>query len=74
MAFAAEVNHEAAAHERRVAIVRAMTPSQRLEQALAMNRTMRELLATGFRERNPEWSDRQVRGAVADRILHARTG
>jgi hypothetical protein len=51
-----------------------MAPQQRLQQALRMNRTMRALLAAGFRDRHPTWSEAQVRRAVADRILHARTG
>lgn len=52
----AEPDHVRAAHERQVAIYRAITPQQRLEQALRMNRTMRELLAVGFRDRHPEWT------------------
>jgi hypothetical protein len=69
-----ESNHERAAHERQLAIMRAMSPEQRIQQALRMNRTMRELLAAGFRARNPSWSNAQIKRAVADRILHARTG
>ena len=74
MSAIAEPDHVRAAHDRQVAIYRAMTPQQRLEQALRMNRSMRELLATGFRDRHPEWTEPQVKRAVADRILHARTG
>lgn len=74
MSTVAEPDHERAAHDHQVAIYRAMAPHQRLQQALQMNRTMRELLATGFRCRHPEWTETQVRHAVADRILHARTG
>lgn len=74
MPSATEPDHVRAAHAHQVAIFRAMTPQQRLEQALRMNRTMRELMAAGFRDRHPQWSDNQVRRAVADRILHARTG
>jgi hypothetical protein len=74
MSPAAEPDHVRAAHERQVSIYRAMTPGQRLDQALRMNRTMRRLMATGFRDRHPEWSDPQVTRAVADRILHGRTG
>lgn len=70
----ADPDHVRAAHERQVAIYRAMTPQHRLEQALRMNRTMRELMATGFRDRHPDWTEPQVKRAVADRILHARTG
>jgi hypothetical protein len=51
-----------------------MSPQKRLEQALRMNRSMRELLAAGFRTRHPDWTDRQVSAAVAETILHARTG
>lgn len=74
MSLIAEPNPIRAAQDRQVAIYRAMTPRQRLEQALRMNRSMRELMATGFRDRHPEWTDPQVKRAVADRILHARTG
>ncbi|HEY4246985.1 MAG TPA: hypothetical protein VGM64_09030 [Lacunisphaera sp.] len=69
-----ETDHVQAAHERQVAIYRAMTPQQRLEQALRMNRTMRELMAVGFRDRQPTWTEAQISRAIADRILYARTG
>jgi hypothetical protein len=39
-----------------------------------MNDTMRALLATGLRQRQPAWTEAQVQRAVADRILHANTG
>jgi hypothetical protein len=74
MAIIAQADHIRAAHERQVAIYRAMTPQRRLEQALRMNRSMRALMATGFRDRHPEWTEPQVKRAVAERILHARTG
>jgi hypothetical protein len=70
----AEPDHLRAAHEHQVAIYRAMTPQQRLEQALRMNHTMRGLMAAGFRDRHPDWTEAEVRRAVADRILHADTG
>ena len=74
MSPVAEPDHERAAHERQVAICRAMSPQQRLRQALRMNRAMRGLLATGFRDRHPAWTGAQVNDAVAGCILHARTG
>lgn len=74
MALEPQPAHLAEAEARQIAIVRAMSPTQRLQRALAMNRWMRELLATGFRCRHPEWTEAQVRRAVADRILYARTG
>lgn len=69
-----EADHERAAHARQVAIYRAMTPGQRLQVALRMNRTVRELMALGFRARNPAWTEAKVQRAVADRILYASTG
>ena len=65
--------HERAALEKQAAIYRAMTPRQRIGQAMRMNQTMRKLLAAGFRMRNPGWTDAQVSNAVAERILYART-
>ena len=66
--------HERVAHEKQVAIYRNMTPQQRLDQAMRMNEEMRELMAAGFRARHPDWTDSQIKKAVAERILYARTG
>jgi hypothetical protein len=67
-------DHERAAQAHQAAIYRAMTPQQRITQALRMNATMRRLLALGFKNRHPDWTDAQIRRAVADRVLYARTG
>ena len=69
-----EPAHVIVASEKQRAAIRALTPQQRLEQALRMNRSMRELMAAGIRQRQPEWSEAQIARAVAARILHARTG
>ena len=74
MSALADSDHERLAHARQVEIYRAMAPQDRLRQALRMNRSMRQLLAAGFGARQPSWTEAQVRKAVADRILHARTG
>ena len=74
MSATTQGDHQRAAHLRQVAIYRAMTPQERLRQGLRMNQTMRALLSAGFRERHPGWSEAEVRRAVADRVLHARTG
>jgi len=66
--------HERIAHEKQAAIYRNMTPQQRIEQMLRMNQEMRELMAAGFRARHPDWADSQIKKAVAERILYARTG
>jgi hypothetical protein len=70
----AESDHERAAHAHQVAIFRAMAPQQRLQQALRMNRMMRTALAAGISDRHPKWSEQQVKRAVAERVLYARTG
>ncbi len=62
------------AHERQLAILRAMSPQERMRQAQRMNRSMRALLAAGFRQRHPTWTEIEVQRAVAQRVLHARTG
>jgi hypothetical protein len=54
-------------------IYRRMTPRQRLARAFALSGMMRQMLAAGFRERNPGWTEQEVARAVADRILHADT-
>ncbi len=74
MSVIAEPEHVMAAHQRQLAIVRAMTPTERLQRALQMNRMARELLGAGFRQRHPEWDEARVKRAVAERILYARTG
>ncbi|HUG12064.1 MAG TPA: hypothetical protein VMM36_13680 [Opitutaceae bacterium] len=74
MADVPQSEHVRIANQRQIAIIRAMTPQERLRQSIRMSGTMRELLAAGFRDRHPAWSAKQVAGAVADRILHARTG
>ncbi len=74
MSATAITDHLRAAEEKRLEIYRAMEPAERLRQALRMNRSMRELMAAGFRQRHPEWTEAQVRRAVADQILYARTG
>ena len=74
MSVPAATDHLRVAEEKRLEIYRAMEPAERLRQALRMNRSMRELMAAGFRQRHSEWTESQVRRAVADQILHARTG
>lgn len=74
MSAAVEPDHLRVAHERQVAIYRAMSPQERLAQATRMNQSMRSLMAAGFRARHPEWTDAEVKRAVAERILYARTG
>ncbi|MBP7142502.1 MAG: hypothetical protein KBA71_11390 [Opitutaceae bacterium] len=69
-----EPEHVRVADEIQADIYRAMSPQDRLLQALRMNRSMRELLTAGLRERHPDWTESQIRHAVVEHILYARTG
>jgi hypothetical protein len=46
-------------------IYRQMAPSRRLELALQMSDSLRRVVAAGVRSRHPEYSEEQVRLAVA---------
>lgn len=74
MSIAVEPDHLREAHERQVAIYRAMSPQQRLAQAMRMNQSMRALMAAGFRARHPDWTDAEIKRTIAERILYARAG
>lgn len=60
------------ADARQVDIYRRMTPSQRLEQAMQMNRQMRGLMDSGLRATHPHLSDSERHREIARRIRHAR--
>jgi hypothetical protein len=55
-------------------IYRRMTPTERLQQAVRMNRQMRSLMDAGLKAAHPDWPAEQRQREVARRILHARTG
>ncbi len=57
---------------RQVEIYRQMTPSERLDQAMRMNRQMRTLMDSGLRSTHPQLSAIERRREIARRIRHAR--
>jgi hypothetical protein len=59
---------------RQAAIYRAMSPAQRLSQAVRMFRQMQSLMDAALRAQHPEWTAEQRRRVIAQRVLHARTG
>jgi len=69
-----DTDHLREADEYQRSIYRRMAPEQRLRQALRMNAMARQLLAAGFQARNPSWTEDEIRRAVRDTILYARTG
>jgi hypothetical protein len=68
----AEAN-AAKADEIQSAIFKRMSPSRKLELAMAMNRQARELMDSGLKHTHPELTAEQRRSEIARRILHART-
>ncbi len=57
---------------RQVEIYRSMTPSQRLELGMQMNRQMRVLMDSGLRATHPQLSAADRHREIARRIRHAR--
>lgn len=56
-----------------IRILRAMTPEQKLRATAALNDLARELKAAGLRAQHPDWTEEQLRAAVREIFLHART-
>jgi hypothetical protein len=54
-----------------LAIFRAMTPAQRVEGAMQLNRFARQLLAGKAKTDHPQWSQEQIEAEVARRMLAA---
>lgn len=67
-------NHSDEVAVRQAEIYRAMTPAQRLEQGVRLNRQMRSLMDAALRSEHPDWTSGQRQRIIAQRILHARTG
>ena len=55
-------------HARRLAILREMTASQRLEQAFALGARARALFEAGLRKRFPDLSDEDFKRLLFDRL------
>ena len=54
--------------ERYFAVLRAITPQQRLAQALELSEMTRKLLVTGLWQRHPQLSDDEIRKLAHQRI------
>ena len=66
--------HEREAEALQAAICRRLTPAQRLDQAVRLNRQMRSLMDAGLLAQHPDWAPEQRGRVIVERILHARTG
>jgi len=54
-------------------VLRRMTPAQRLEAAVRLYWSARELKAAMVRSQHPEWTEAQVAEAVKRAFMYART-
>ena len=52
------------------AILRNLTPAERLERAFRLIDRVRETLSNAVKNEHPEWPERQVRREVARRFSH----
>ncbi len=54
-------------------ILRAMTPERKLELAMELYWSARDLKAAGLRRQHPDWSQEQVQAAVREVFMYARS-
>jgi hypothetical protein len=64
MTAAPNTDTSPAAAEAQVGVLRRLLPERRLELAVEMSLTARELLVAGLRAAHPDWSEAQVRRQV----------
>lgn len=60
-------------HPKQIEAFRRMNPARKLELAARIWFEARELKAAAFGARHPDWSEAQIRDAVREVFLHART-
>lgn len=54
-------------------VLRRMTPAQKLEAAVRLYWSARELKAAWLRQQHPEWTEAEVEDAVKKAFLYAST-
>jgi hypothetical protein len=54
-------------------ILAKMSPGKKLEVAMQLYYSARELKAAGLRTDHPDWDEKQVQQAVREAFLYART-
>ena len=54
-------------------ILAKLSPEKKLEVAMQLYHSARELKAAGVRSGHPDWDENQVRQAVREAFLHARS-
>jgi hypothetical protein len=60
-------------HPEQKRIFQSMTPEQKLEVALRLYYSARELKAAGLRAQHTDWTEEQIRDKVREIFLYARS-
>jgi hypothetical protein len=53
--------------------LQALSPAQRIQAGMRLYASARRIKAAALRQFHPEWSDEQVKEAVRQSFLHARS-
>lgn len=56
-----------------VAALRRMTPAERLKAFFMLYRSARKIKEAALRQFHPDWSENQIKGALRESFLHARS-
>ena len=68
-----QAEEKSKARERQIGIYRRMTPAQRIETAVQLSVTARELKAAALRSSHPDWDEKRVMCVVRESFLYARS-
>jgi len=60
-------------HPEQRQILRSMTPEKKLEIALRLYHSAREMKAADLRMQNPDWTEEKIQTKVREIFLYART-
>ena len=60
-------------HPEQRRILRSMTPEKKIEIALRLYHSAREMKAAGLRMQNPDWTEEKIQTKVREIFLYART-
>jgi len=60
-------------HPEQRRILQSLTPEEKLQLAIRLHQSARELKAAALRSQHPSWSQRQIEAAVRETFLYART-
>ena len=60
-------------HPEQIRIFRSMTPEKKLDIALRLYYSARDMKAAGLRMQNPDWTEEKIQTKVREIFLYART-